>query len=186
VKDSNLSVESVTCGLQPIERYDAETLILGSLPSKRSIQTGEYFAHPRNVFWRIMGNLVDAHPKRPYPERVERLIAMRLAIWDVLESAIRPGSLDAAIQRESARPNNFRRFLREHLAIQRVCFNGQKAASMFERLVLPGLGSRAGEIQFVTLPSTSPAHAAMTFEQKLCDWSILKKRPDEGSGGNRS
>jgi len=166
----------LTRGLKPIVRFDAETLILGSLPSERSIQSGEYFAHPRNVFWRIMGKLVDAGPERGYSDRVEQVLLKRLAIWDVLAAAVRPGSLDAAIQRETAQPNNFPDFLRDHPAIQRVCFNGQKAAGMFDRLVLPDIGTRADNIRFVTLPSTSPAHAAMSFEQKLSEWSVVTKR----------
>ncbi len=162
-------------GFAPLERSDARTLIRGSLPSQRSLQTGEYFAHSRNAFWRIMGELIDAGPDRPYPVRVERLLAAGLAVWDVLASAVRPGSLDAAIDRETASPNDFALFLREHPDIRRVCFNGQKAAEMFERLAMTGIVDQADGLSFVTLPSTSPAHAAMSFEEKLRIWSIVTK-----------
>lgn len=160
-------------GFAPVAGINATTLILGSLPSQRSLQTGEYFAHPRNVFWRIMGELIDAGPDLPYPARVERMLAARLAVWDVLASAVRPGSLDAAIDRETAKPNDFGLFLREHPGIRRVCFNGQQAAAMFERLVKPGIAEQTDGLGFVTLPSTSPAHAAMSFEEKLRNWSIV-------------
>lgn len=162
-------------GFAPLARADARTLILGSLPSQRSLQSGEYFAHPRNAFWRIMGELIDAGPDHPYPVRVERMLTAGLAVWDVLASAVRPGSLDAAIDRETASPNDFALFLREHPGIRRVCFNGQKAAAMFERLVLVGIAERADGLSFITLPSTSPAHAAMSFEEKLRNWSIVTK-----------
>lgn len=162
-------------GFAPLARSDARTLILGSLPSRLSIQSGEYFAHPRNAFWRIMGELIDAGPDNPYPVRVERTLAAGLAVWDVLASAVRPGSMDAAIDRETASPNDFALFLREHPGIRRVCFNGQKAAAMFERLVMTGIAQQADGLGFVTLPSTSPAHAAMSFDEKLRHWSIVTK-----------
>jgi len=173
MKKGSASPDELSRGLEPIARFDAETLILGSLPSERSIQSGEYFAHPRNAFWRIMGKLVNAGPELGYPDRVKQVLLKRLAIWDVLAAAVRPGSLDAAIQQKTAQANDFTVFLREHSAIRRVCFNGQKAAGMFDRLIMPGIGNRAGEIHFVTLPSTSPAYAAMSFEQKLSKWSII-------------
>lgn len=122
-----------------------------------------------------MGELIDAGPDLPYPARVERMLAARLAVWDVLASAVRPGSLDAAIERETASPNDFPFFLREHPGIRRVCFNGQQAAAMFERLVKPGIAEQIEGLSFVTLPSTSPAHAAMSFEEKLRNWSIVTK-----------
>jgi len=173
----NLPTMTLAHGFAPLARLDARTLILGSLPSQLSIQTGEYFANPRNAFWRIMGELVDAGPARPYAQRVERMLAARLAVWDVLESAVRPGSLDAAIEAQSASPNDFACFLREHPHIRRVCFNGQKAAAMFERLVMKDLDNWASTCTFVTLPSTSPAHAAMKFEEKLRIWSIAMTAP---------
>ena len=164
-------------GFKPIARVDATTLILGSLPSQRSIQSGEYFAHPRNVFWRIMGDLIDAGPEFPYVERVRRMMDAGFAVWDVLECAVRHGSLDAAIDRDTANPNDFGLFLHEHAHIRCICFNGQKAAAMFERLVLAELKERAAALDFVTLPSTSPAHAAMTFDEKLRKWSIIMAKP---------
>ena len=124
-----------------------------------------------------MGELVDAGPEIPYVERACRMIEAGFAVWDVLECAVRPGSLDAAIDRETARPNDFGLFLRQHPNILRICFNGQKAAAMFERMVLVGLEERSAVLDLVTLPSTSPAHAAMTFGEKLSKWSIIKVKP---------
>ena len=162
-----------SCGFEPIASIDATTLILGSLPSQLSLQSGEYFGNPNNVFWKIMGELIDAGPENSYDVRVQRMIAARLAVWDVLRSAVRPGSLDANIDGETAKANDFSRFLREHSQIELVCFNGQKAAALFERLVIRKGNSWNDRLSLVTLPSTSPAHAAMNFAEKLRQWSIV-------------
>ncbi len=171
-------ITGASSGFEPIARADARTLILGSLPSQLSLKTGEYFANPRNVFWRIMGDLVGAGPELSYAARKEWMLADGFAVWDVLESAVRPGSLDASIESETAKPNDFVQFLREHPGIWRVCFNGQKAAEIFERRVVAGIEEQASSMDFVTLPSTSPAHAAMKYEEKLKRWSIIMTGPE--------
>lgn len=160
-------------GFEPIARSDATTLILGSLPSQLSLRSGEYFGNPRNVFWKIMGELIGAGPDKPYDVRVQHMIAARLAVWDVLQSGVRPGSLDANIDRETAKANDFGEFLREHTQIQLVCFNGQKAAALFERLVVAKSEDLTEGLSLVILPSTSPAHASMSFEEKLRQWSVV-------------
>ncbi|MDH5308806.1 MAG: DNA-deoxyinosine glycosylase [Gammaproteobacteria bacterium] len=152
-------------------RVDAGCLVLGSLPGRRSLEAGEYYAHPRNAFWRIMGEVAGAGPELPYPGRLERLVEARIALWDVLASSERPGSLDAAIRRDSAVPNDFAAFLGAHARIQCICFNGQAAASLFSRLVANEAGVPLSGIRLVTLPSTSPAHAALPFEAKLGHWA---------------
>ena len=162
-------------GFEPIARSDATTLILGSLPSQLSLRSGEYFGNPRNVFWKIMGELVDAGPEYSYDVRAQRIITARLAVWDVLRSAVRPGSLDANIDGETAKANDFKAFLREHSQIELVVFNGQKAAALFDRLVIRQGDSWNDRLSLVTLPSTSPAHASMGFEEKLRQWSVVTK-----------
>ena len=139
-------------------------LILGSLPSQRSIAEQQYYAHPQNSFWRIMGELVGA--KGSYAERCAALVEHRVALWDVLEASARPGSMDADIDLGSAQVNDFSYFFEEHAGIRRICFNGRKAAQMFERFA-PGA---AAARDTVILPSTSPAFASMRFEEKLARW----------------
>ena len=160
-------------GFEPIARIDATTLILGSLPSQLSLRSGEYFGNPNNVFWKIMGELIDAGPEKSYDVRVQRMIAARLAVLDGLQSAVRLGSLDANIDTESARANDFKAFFQEHSQIELVCFNGQKAAALFERLVIRKGNSWNDRLSLVTLPSTSPAHASMGFAEKLSQWSVV-------------
>lgn len=154
----------------PIAAPDARVLILGSLPGRMSLARQQYYALPQNAFWKIMGRLVGADPGLPYAARVDALMAHRIAVWDVCAAAERPGSLDSAIVQESVIANDFESFLAAHPHIALICFNGIKAEALFRRLVSPALSQRARQIPTVRLPSTSPAHAGMPFEQKLALW----------------
>jgi double-stranded uracil-DNA glycosylase len=167
----------VTCdvGFPPVARRDATVLILGSLPGRRSLQLQQYYAHPQNSFWRIIAALFAAESSHPYTQRLKTLTANRIALWDVLAAAMRPGSLDSSIVPHSAVPNNFAEFFRAHPRIRRVYFNGQKAEVLFRRRVLPALAAASAGIHFECLPSTSPAHAGMTFAQKLDRWQRIKE-----------
>ncbi|MFL2545866.1 MAG: DNA-deoxyinosine glycosylase [Candidatus Rariloculaceae bacterium] len=163
---------------EPLSAPNAAVLILGSLPGKRSLQEQQYYAQPRNAFWRIMGELFRAGPALPYAERVQRLVDSSIALWDVVASAERPGSLDASIIASSVVVNDFAAFFGRHPKIELVCFNGAKAAELYERRVLPTLDDAAKRTRHERLPSTSPAHAAMRFEEKLACWSVLKQALD--------
>jgi len=151
-------------GFPPVARSDARILILGSLPGDRSIAEQQYYAHPQNAFWNIMANLYGI--EGDYDTRCELLCAYGIALWDVLQSSIRPGSMDAAIQLDGAQPNDFEAFFAEHPGIEIIGFNGRKAQQMFTRFVPAG---RAAADQ-VLLPSTSPAYASMSFSAKLNAW----------------
>ena len=161
-------------GFAPIAGSGATILVLGSLPSQMSLQKQQYYGNPRNNFWRLMGVLFAAGPELSYAERVARLAACGVAVWDVLQSSVRPGSMDSAIDQTTAVANDFASFFAGQPGIQLVCFNGQKAAQLFARLVATDLDSSCVRLRYQTLPSTSPAHAAMSFEKKLEHWSILK------------
>lgn len=153
-------------GFAPLAGDGPRILVLGSLPSRRSIVANEYYAHPQNSFWRIMRELAGA--QGGYADRCAALQTKKIALWDVLASSVRPGSLDASIQMSTAAVNDFEHFLALHGAIIRICFNGQKAAKIFsDRVSADIVGNR---IELVTLPSTSPAHAAMRFDEKLDLW----------------
>ena len=157
---------SSATGFPPIAAADARVLVLGSMPSVASLAKGQYYGHPQNAFWPIMGRLFGAEPELPYDERTAMLAQHRVAVWDVLKSCHREGSLDTAIQRHSETPNDFAAFFRRHPQISVVFFNGQKAETAFRRHVLAELGSLERELRFVRLPSTSPAHAGRTFEEQ--------------------
>lgn len=165
-----LSEKSRSFCFSPAARDDARLLLLGSLPGARSLAAQEYYAHERNAFWPLMGQLFGFEPEAPYAERLRRLAENRVALWDVCESAHRPGSLDHRIDLNTVRPNDFAAFFEAHPHIERICFNGATAERMYRRLSLPGLNPRAATSRTICLPSSSPAHAALSFERKLEIW----------------
>jgi TDG/mug DNA glycosylase family protein len=160
----------------PIAKPDAEALILGSLPGQRSLQMHQYYAHPQNAFWKLMARIYQVEVSLPYAQRVEILTANRMALWDVLAAAERPGSLDSSIVHASARVNDFEAFYRTHPRISRVYFNGRKAEELYRRFVLPRLSAESAVIRHESMPSTSPAHAGMPFAEKLVRWKTIKER----------
>lgn len=161
--------------LAPIAAPGATRLILGSLPGRRSLEMQQYYAHPQNAFWKIVEKLFEIDSPLPYTRRAEILTAHGIALWDVLAAAERPGSLDSSIVHASASANDFRGFFRRHPGIRRVFFNGRKAEVLYRRLVLPELDGEAAGIRYECLPSTSPAHAGMTFAAKLSQWRAIRE-----------
>jgi TDG/mug DNA glycosylase family protein len=157
----------------PVADRKATVLILGSMPGRASLAAGQYYAHRQNAFWRIVCRLLAIDPASPYQARVRALRASRIALWDVLHSCVRPGSLDSRIERETA--NDFAAFFRRHPDIAQVFFNGAKAEACFRRQVLPRVGRtlRDRVISFSRLPSTSPAHASLPFDRKLEAWRAI-------------
>ena len=152
----------------PIATPRARVLILGSMPGLKSLQAGQYYAHPQNRFWPFMGALVGAAPALPYTERCARLQAAGIALWDVLASCERDGSLDTAIRDHGAEANPLAGFLDRHPGIGHLLFNGAKAEAVFQRVIAPGIG--AGRVQTRRLPSTSPANASQPVAAKLAAW----------------
>jgi hypoxanthine-DNA glycosylase len=148
---------------------------------------GQYYAQPHNGFWRIMDALFDAGPSLPYAARLERLRARGVAVWDVLAAGERFGSLDSAIVPSSIVVNDFREFFARHEGIALICFNGTKAADLYRRKVLPTLAPRFAAVDVRVLPSTSPAHASLRFEQKLARWAEALTDGELGpTNGSRS
>ncbi len=152
----------------PVANPDAKLLILGSMPGNESLRQTQYYAHPQNAFWKIMGELSGAHPHLLYAERLLKLTEAHIALWDVLASCERESSLDTHIRNEKA--NDFGSFFRRHPHISHVFFNGAKAEQSFKKFVLEK--QELPLLIFQRLPSTSPAHAGMRFEEKLKVWKI--------------
>ena len=163
-------------GFPAVAAPDARVLILGSLPGPLSLARQQYYAKPQNAFWRIMGHLVGASPDLPYANRLERLTASRIAMWDVCRSAFRQGALDTAIQPASVVVNDVAAFLDDHADIVLIGFNGAKAAAIYLAKILPLLSPAQQSIDRVVLPSTSPALAAMSVETKRLRWSEALRR----------
>jgi len=156
-------------GFPAIANRHARVLILGSMPGEASLVANEYYAFRHNQFWRIAAELTDVAPDAPYARRIAALKRCRIALWDVVASCVRPGSLDSAIRADSIRVNDFAAFLAAHPAIRRVCFNGRKAEAAWRSRVAPALGDEP-RLEYRLLPSTSPAHAGMSYRAKLRIW----------------
>ncbi len=153
----------------PVASPDARILILGSMPGRKSLEQAQYYAHPANAFWKIMGALYGATPSLPYPARLEKLTSSGIALWDVLSSCERLSSMDAHIRNETA--NDFTQFFATHPRIGDIYFNGSKAQQCFQKLVLGK--QQLPSLSLHRLPSTSPALAGLSFEEKLAAWQCL-------------
>jgi hypoxanthine-DNA glycosylase len=153
-------------GLAPIVGKHPRVLILGNMPSVMSLTAGEYYGNPRNAFWRITAEVIGFDAAAPYAERVAALQRHRIAVWDVLRSCRRMGSLDSAVERDSMVPNDFGRFFDDHREIELVVFNGAAAEANFRRLV------HVEPPPSVRLPSTSPAQT-MRYADKLDAWRAV-------------
>ena len=150
-----------------ISNREATVLLLGTMPGVQSLAMNEYYAHPRNHFWKLLAAVFDEELPTDYNQKKEILFRNNLAVWDVLQACERLGSLDSAIMKEV--PNDFTAFLKEHPNIKLIAFNGQKAATFFKKHVrLPK------DYAYSTLPSTSPANAGKSFEQKLNEWKVIR------------
>jgi TDG/mug DNA glycosylase family protein len=158
----------------PTSTASATRLILGSMPGKASLAARQYYAHPRNIFWQIMHRVLDIPSDASYEQRCQGLAENRIALWDVLKTCTRIGSLDSDIVESSMVPNDFEAFLRAHPGIRTIFFNGAKAEKMYLRHVQPGLPDRLARIRAVRLPSTSPANASIPLAVKLEHWEVLR------------
>jgi hypoxanthine-DNA glycosylase len=154
-------------GLAPVIDPHIRILVLGSFPGAASLAAGQYYAHPRNQLWRILSALVgDDLVALPYAERLPRLLSHGIGLWDVLSACERKGSLDSAIRNASG--NDFA-LLRERCpALETVGFNGKTSGKFAPEFAAAGFRT-------VVLPSSSPAHASMTFERKLAAWLALEE-----------
>jgi TDG/mug DNA glycosylase family protein len=158
---------NTVASFQPLVLPSARVLILGSMPGAMSLQRQQYYAHPRNGFWPIMSRICGFDASALYEKRVEALTQSGVALWDVLGSCVRSGSLDSSIEKHDRVHNEFAEFFDAYPGITLVCFNGAEAKRSYDSAVLPTLGAR--KLRYVRLPSTSPAHA-VPFQQKLGVW----------------
>lgn len=160
-------------GFPPIASANSQLLILGSMPGELSLQKQQYYGHPKNAFWAIMGSLVNIPADASYTQRISALMANGIAVWDVLYYCRRTGSLDSGIDMATVSANNFSPFFTSHPNIKTVCFNGGSAEKLYKKHVLPTVQAHTADIAYVRLPSTSPAYAAMTVAQKTQAWRVI-------------
>lgn len=159
----------------PIADPDAKVLILGSMPGVESLRKQQYYAHPRNLFWPIMGDLFGAGLELPYRRRVERLRSRRVALWDVLASCDRPGSLDSSIDRSTAKANEIAALLEDCPEIGTLFFNGTLPEKLYQKFVQPSVQTSSCSLETLRLSSTSPANAGVSRRKKLADWRQVKE-----------
>lgn len=171
MSEVSFTLQDYAAGFPPVVGPGARILILGTLPGAASLKQQQYYAHPQNAFWKILERLFPIPAKAPYIERCESVKKAKLAIWDVCHSACRPGSLDSAIHADSVIANNIPGLLASYPEIELIAFNGNTAATLFKKHIKTSLLTDT-----VTLPSTSPAHASLRFEEKLERWRLLQVR----------
>ncbi len=157
----------------PLAAVDARVLVLGSMPGKASLEAGQYYAHPRNAFWPIIEALFGIGRDSAYAARCAALLGQRVAVWDVLKTCTRTSSLDSDIDESSIVPNDFPQFFARHPQVSAIFFNGSMAERTFRRHVASQLAPALTGLDAIRLPSTSPANASYSWEQKLAAWQVI-------------
>jgi hypoxanthine-DNA glycosylase len=158
---------SVKAGLPPIARSDARLFVLGSLPGDASLAASRYYAHPTNQFWRLLGSAIGEELQAlSYEDRLARLAARQVGLWDVIASASRRGSLDQAIR--DAEHNRIEHLLHDFPRLQAIAFNGSTAAAAGRKLI----GEPPAGLRLVDLPSSSAANTS-AFDEKAKAWAVL-------------
>jgi TDG/mug DNA glycosylase family protein len=155
----------------PAGSEDPIIMILGSMPGPTSFKKEQYYGHPQNAFWKIMGDLFGAFPDISYEKRLKIIADNRITFWDTLSNCIRPGSADSDISEKVA--NDFNTYFIAHPNVRRLFFDGASSYHIFRRLVLPNL--KRLDIVLTPLPSTSPRNANMRYPEKLAAWKIVKE-----------
>ncbi len=142
------------------------------MPGTASLRAAQYYAHPRNAFWPIMAELFDIDPTSSYQNRLRQISSHPVILWDTLKRCHRPGSLDSNIVGDSVEANDFAGLLKKYPGLKAVAFNGAASERYFRKLVVPLLPEPL-QFELLCMPSTSPAHAGLRFEQKLAAWRQL-------------
>jgi len=168
-------VAELLTGFNCVADVNSKILILGSMPGAISLKHQQYYAHPRNAFWKIMESLYGIPLEDEYGVRLERLKQNGIALWDVVHQCVRPGSLDSKIQSNSVQVNDFKTLFEFSPSISKVYFNGAKSAELYKKSVLKTVLDSSESLQYIQLPSTSPANAKLSFHQKLHEWQQITR-----------
>jgi TDG/mug DNA glycosylase family protein len=160
-------------GFEPVIAENCRVLILGSMPGVASLQKQQYYAHPRNAFWPIICELLRIEKDNTYEGKCSLLGFYGVAVWDVLKACKRPGSLDSNIESTSVSANDFEKLLLKYKTVRAVFFNGGAAEKLYKKHVLKLAVNVGNDLVYHRLPSSSPAYAAMSFEEKLKHWQKI-------------
>ncbi len=167
-----IDIMDTSQSFEPLYTESANVLILGSMPGLASLEVQEYYAHPRNYFWRIISELTCEPRPLNYKNKLALIYKHNIALWDVLKLCQREGSLDSNIVRESEVANDFSILIKKLPKLERILFNGKKAEQSFMKYVSKTLSTELEGIALIGLPSTSPANASVSFEKKLKQWRV--------------
>lgn len=152
----------------PIIKNNSKILILGSIPGVKSLEMKQYYAHPQNKFWKIICEIFSEEFTTDYAKRIKILEKCHIALWDVIDTCERKGSLDSEIRNEEA--NKIGELLQNFPNIKAIFCNGQKSYKNLQK-ILP----KEFHLSIIALPSTSPAHASLRYIDKLENWKIILK-----------
>ncbi|MDP4240972.1 MAG: DNA-deoxyinosine glycosylase, partial [Bacteroidota bacterium] len=155
-------------GLSSIDNAASQILILGTMPGEESLKQQAYYGHPRNLFWKLIAVVTGERAPGNYDDKKKYLLRHKIALWDMCQVCIRPGSLDSSISDEV--PNDIKTFILEHPHLKAIGCNGKESERMFKKY-LTGIEG----VQLISLPSTSPANAGVSWEMKVEEWIKLKK-----------
>jgi len=164
---------TLLAGFEPVINENCRVLILGSMPGVVSLQKQQYYAHPRNAFWPIIMELLDIDKSKTYEESCSLLNTSGVAVWDVLKACKRVGSLDSNIESVSESANDFEKLFAEYKTIRAIFFNGGTAEKLYNKHVLGLANNKYSDLIYHRLPSSSPAYAAMSYEEKLKQWKKI-------------
>ena len=153
----------------PIINYESKILILGSIPGMKSLEMKQYYAHPQNKFWKIICEIFNEEFTTDYTERIKILEKYHVALWDVIDTCERKGSLDSEIRNEEA--NKIEELLQNFPNIKAIFCNGQKSHKNLQKI----LGKKF-RLPIIVLPSTSPANAGLSYFDKLKSWYIILEK----------
>jgi double-stranded uracil-DNA glycosylase len=165
---------SLLHSFEPLIGQRPKVLILGSMPGVKSLQDQQYYAHPRNTFWPIMGALFSIEWSENYAQRVQQIQQLPVILWDVLQSCHREGSLDSNIRSDQLQANAIPQLLLDYPTLSLIAFNGATSEKMFKQHVIRHI-SYPDRYTLLRLPSTSPAHAGKSFQQKMEEWSVIRE-----------
>ena len=168
-----MSRQNLNAALAPQMGASCRILVLGSMPGTASLRAAEYYAHPRNLFWDCIETAFQIDRKAPYQTRLAALHKVNVGLWDVLATCSREASSDATIR--DAQCNDFAQLLQNWPDIKKICLNGRAAADHWRRLIKPSFANASATkalnaVEIISLPSTSPANAAMARAAKIAAW----------------
>lgn len=150
----------------PISNSDSSILILGTLPGEKSLELNEYYGHAGNRFWKIISTITSNDLPSNYLNKKALLFKTKIGVWDIAHSAIRKGSLDVDIKDE--KPNDIDSFIAQHKNLKVIGFNGKKSQALYDKYF-----ERKSGLKYITLPSSSPANAGISFEKICEEWRQL-------------